>query len=135
MGFLSGRIAFILFIFLIFGVSIFASRSVAVYQFFSGYTSSSQQVEVTEEVLLERWAMAFPDIIVRLSKMSPRQQELFIEGSKSCLLSKCVARRFHLLVKMVRDVKRLTNLVKLLLWLSQKRFLVLLLLMLIFSYF
>ncbi len=79
MGFFSGRIAFILFIFLIFGVSIFASRSVAVYQFFSGYTSSSQQVEVTEGVLLERWAMAFPDIIVHLSKMSPRQQELFIE--------------------------------------------------------
>ncbi len=64
MGFLSGRIAFILFIFLILGVSIFASRSVAVYQFLSGYTSSFQQVEVTEVALLERWAMAFPDIIV-----------------------------------------------------------------------
>ncbi|WP_273717852.1 MULTISPECIES: hypothetical protein [Bartonella] len=84
MGFFSGRIAFILFIFLIFGVSIFASRSVVVHKFLSGYissssSSSSQQVEVTEELLLERWAMAFPDVIERLSKMSPQQQELFIE--------------------------------------------------------
>ncbi|WP_254492974.1 hypothetical protein [Bartonella sp. B1099] len=81
MGFFSGRIAFILFIFFIFGVSIFASRSVVVHKFLSGYvsSSSSHQVEVTEALLLERWAMAFPDIIVQLSKMSPQQQELFIE--------------------------------------------------------
>ncbi|WP_254474375.1 hypothetical protein [Bartonella sp. B1098] len=79
MGFFSSRIAFILFIFLIFGVSIFASRSVMVHKFLFGYVSSSHQVEVTEALLLERWAMAFPDIIVQLSKMSPQQQELFIE--------------------------------------------------------
>ncbi|WP_273758339.1 hypothetical protein [Bartonella sp. AU55XJBT] len=81
MGFFSSRIAFILFMFFIFGVSIFASRSVVSHKFFSGYvsSSSSQQVEVTEALLLERWAMAFPDVIERLSKMSPQQQELFIE--------------------------------------------------------
>ncbi|WP_175869208.1 hypothetical protein [Bartonella gabonensis] len=81
MGFFSSRIAFILFVFLIFAVGIFAPHSVTVQKFFSGYlsSSSSQQVEVTEELLLERWAMAFPDIIVHLSKMSPEQQELFIE--------------------------------------------------------
>ncbi|WP_273755102.1 hypothetical protein [Bartonella sp. MM73XJBT.G] len=85
MGFSSSRIVFILFIFLLFGVCIFASRSVVVHKFLSSYlfssssSSSSQQVEVTEALLLERWAMAFPDIIERLSKMSPQQQELFIE--------------------------------------------------------
>ncbi|QEE12481.1 hypothetical protein MNL01_05735 [Bartonella krasnovii] len=86
MGFFSSRIAFILFIFLFFGVAIFASRSVVVHKFLSSYlfsssssSSSSQQVEVTEALLLERWAMAFPDVIERLSKMSPQQQELFIE--------------------------------------------------------
>lgn len=83
MGFFSGRIVLILFMFLILGVSIFAPRSTVVQKFLSGYipssSSSSQQVAVTEAVLLERWAMAFPDIIVQLSKMSPQQQELFIE--------------------------------------------------------
>ncbi|EJF95177.1 hypothetical protein MEE_01219 [Bartonella elizabethae F9251 = ATCC 49927] len=79
MGFFSSRIALILFMFLILGISVFASRSVVVQKFFSSYTSSSQQVEVTEEWLLERWSMAFPDIIVHLSKMSPQQQEQFIE--------------------------------------------------------
>ncbi|WP_208440672.1 hypothetical protein [Bartonella raoultii] len=85
MGFFSGRIAFIFFIFLLFGVSIFASQSVVVHKLLSNYMfsssspSSSQQVEVTEALLLERWAMAFPDVIERLSKMSPQQRELFIE--------------------------------------------------------
>ncbi|WP_139413469.1 hypothetical protein [Bartonella mastomydis] len=83
MGFFSGRIALILFMFLILSVGIFAPRSAVVQKFLSGYisssSSSSQQVEVTEALLLERWAMAFPDIIVQLSKMSPQQQELFIE--------------------------------------------------------
>lgn len=81
MGFFSNRVALILFVFLIFGACILASRSVVVHKFLSGYisSSSSQQVEVTEELLLERWAMAFPDIIVHLSKMNPQQQEQFIE--------------------------------------------------------
>ncbi|WP_273789253.1 hypothetical protein [Bartonella sp. ML70XJBT] len=84
MGFSSSRIVFILFIFLLFGAAIFASRSVVVHKLLSSYlfsssSSSSQQVEVTEALLLERWAMAFPDVIERLSKMSPQQQELFIE--------------------------------------------------------
>ncbi len=85
MGFFSGRIAVILFMFLLFGVGIFASQSVVVHKLLSNYMfsssspSSSQQVEVTEALLLERWAMAFPDVIERLSKMSPQQRELFIE--------------------------------------------------------
>ncbi|QEE09529.1 hypothetical protein D1093_07920 [Bartonella kosoyi] len=83
MGFFSGRIVLILFMFLILGVGIFAPRSAVVHKFLSSYisssSSSSQQVEVTEALLLERWAMAFPDIIEHLSKMSPQQQELFIE--------------------------------------------------------
>ncbi|WP_039758932.1 hypothetical protein [Bartonella queenslandensis] len=79
MGFFSGRIALILFVFLIFGFSIFTSRRVVVHKFFPGDTSSFQQVEVTEELLLERWATAFPDVIERLSEMSPQQKELFVE--------------------------------------------------------
>lgn len=79
MGFFSGRIALILFMFLILGISVFGSRSVVVQKFFSGYISSSQQIEVTEELLLERWATAFPDVIEHLSKMSPQQKELFVE--------------------------------------------------------
>lgn len=83
----SGRVPLILFVFLIFGVSIFASRSGVFHKFFSGYASSFQQVEVTEELLLERWAMAFPDVIVRLSKMTPQQKELFIEQMHRVVVS------------------------------------------------
>ncbi|WP_375619649.1 MULTISPECIES: hypothetical protein [unclassified Bartonella] len=75
----SRRIVFILFVFFIFGAVFFASRSGAVYQFFSGRSSfSSQKLDVTEEELLERLSVSFPDIIKHLSKMSPQQQELFI---------------------------------------------------------
>ncbi|WP_375656173.1 MULTISPECIES: hypothetical protein [unclassified Bartonella] len=75
----SRRIVFILFMFFIFGAVFFASRSGAVYQFFSGRSSfSSQKLDVTEEELLERLSVSFPDIIKHLSKMSPQQQELFI---------------------------------------------------------
>ncbi|WP_375642095.1 MULTISPECIES: hypothetical protein [unclassified Bartonella] len=75
----SRRIIFILFVFFIFGAVFFASRSGAVYQFFSGRSSSSsQKLDVTEEELLERLSVSFPDIIKHLSKMSPQQQELFI---------------------------------------------------------
>ncbi|PIT70717.1 hypothetical protein CEV08_02680 [Bartonella tribocorum] len=85
MGIFSDRVPFILFMFLIFGVSIFAFRNGVVSKFFANYTSSShpQQVNVTDELLLERWIVAFPDFFVRfsahLSKMNPKQQELFIE--------------------------------------------------------
>ncbi|WP_375649684.1 hypothetical protein [Bartonella sp. OT172YNZD] len=79
MGSFLHRIIFILFVFFIFGAIFFASRSSAVYQFFSGRSSfSSQKFDVTEELLLERLSVSFPDIIKHLSKMSPQQQELFI---------------------------------------------------------
>ncbi|WP_375627054.1 MULTISPECIES: hypothetical protein [unclassified Bartonella] len=75
----SRRIVFILFMFFIFGAVFFASQSSAVYQFFSGRSSfSSQKLDVTEEELLERLSVSFPDIIKHLSKMSPQQQEVFI---------------------------------------------------------
>ncbi|WP_142416537.1 hypothetical protein [Bartonella massiliensis] len=80
MGFFWRRIIFILFVFFIFGASLFASRNVAVYRFFSDRSFSySQQIDVTEELLLERVLISFPDIIMHLSKMRPQQQELFIE--------------------------------------------------------
>ncbi|WP_375676340.1 MULTISPECIES: hypothetical protein [unclassified Bartonella] len=78
MGSFSHRIIFILFVFFIFGAVFFASQSSVVYQFFSGRSSSSQKLDVTEEELLERLSVSFPDIIKHLSKMDPQQQELFI---------------------------------------------------------
>ncbi|WP_375637660.1 MULTISPECIES: hypothetical protein [unclassified Bartonella] len=78
MGSFSHRIIFILFVFFIFGAVFFASQSSVVYQFFSGRSSSSQNLDVTEEELLERLSVSFPDIIKHLSKMDPQQQELFI---------------------------------------------------------
>ncbi|WP_330167863.1 hypothetical protein [Bartonella grahamii] len=76
----SRRIIFILFVFFIFFAVFFASRSGVVHQFFSGRSSfSSQQFDVTEELLLERFFVLFPDIIMHLSKMNSQQQKLFIE--------------------------------------------------------
>ncbi|WP_208440480.1 hypothetical protein [Bartonella raoultii] len=73
------RIFFILFVFSIFGASLFISRNFAVYRFSSDRSFSSSQVNVTEEALLERLAVSFPDIIVQLSKLNPEQQKRLIE--------------------------------------------------------
>ncbi|USP03425.1 hypothetical protein [Bartonella taylorii] len=74
------RIIFILFVFFVFFASLFASRNVAVYQFlFDRSFSSSQQVDITEEVLLEKLAVSFPDIIIHLSKLSSEQQKQLIQ--------------------------------------------------------
>ncbi|WP_425548547.1 hypothetical protein [Bartonella pachyuromydis] len=73
------RIVFVLFVFSVFFASIFSSRSVSVYQFLSDRSFSSPQVNITEEVLLERLTVSFPDIIMQLSKLSPEQRKKIIE--------------------------------------------------------
>ncbi|WP_317993494.1 hypothetical protein [Bartonella gliris] len=69
----------ILFVFVVFAASLLVSRNAAVYQFFFNRSFSSQQVDITEDMLLERLALSFPDIIIQLSKMNPQQQKQFIE--------------------------------------------------------
>ncbi|WP_208437443.1 hypothetical protein [Bartonella taylorii] len=79
MGFCWRRVFLILFMFLVFFVSLFAFRNASVHQFLFNRSFSSHQVHVTEEVLLERLAVSFPDIIAQLSKLNPRQQKQLIE--------------------------------------------------------
>ncbi|WP_208435977.1 hypothetical protein [Bartonella phoceensis] len=79
MGFYGHRIFLILFVFLVFFVSLFAFRNPSVYQFLFNRSFSSRQVDITEGELLERLAVSFPDIIVQLSRLSPEQQKKFIE--------------------------------------------------------
>ncbi len=79
MGFCWRRVFLILFMLLVFFVSLFAFRNVSVRQFLFNRSFSSHQVHVTEEALLERLSVSFPDIIVQLSKLSPRQQKKLIE--------------------------------------------------------
>ncbi|WP_406604221.1 hypothetical protein [Bartonella gliris] len=73
----------ILFVFVVFAASFLVSRNPAVYQFVYQFlfnrSFSSQQVDITEDMLLERLALSFPDIITQLSKMNPQQQKQFIE--------------------------------------------------------
>ncbi|WP_156850743.1 hypothetical protein [Bartonella refiksaydamii] len=73
------RVILILFVFCVFFASLFVSRNAAVYQFLFDRSFSSQQVDVTEEMLIERLAVSFPDIIMQLSKLSSEQQEKLIE--------------------------------------------------------
>ncbi|GAA5094744.1 hypothetical protein [Bartonella acomydis] len=81
------RIIFIVLVFFVFFASLFASRSVVVHKFlFNGSFSSSfertffsSQIDITEEVFLERVAVLFPDIIMHLSKLNPEQQKKLIE--------------------------------------------------------
>ncbi|WP_051013492.1 hypothetical protein [Bartonella florencae] len=81
------RVFFILLVFFAFFASLFASRNVAVRHFlfnrsFSSsfeHIFSSSQINITEEAFLERLAVFFPDIIVRLSKLSSEQQKKIIE--------------------------------------------------------
>ncbi|WP_019224430.1 hypothetical protein [Bartonella rattimassiliensis] len=88
MGSFGHRIVLILFMFSIFGAGLFALRSGTISQFLPGRSSfSSQQIDVTEEALLERLSVSFPDIIMRLSKMNPQQQELFIEKVRRDVVS------------------------------------------------
>ncbi|GAA5106515.1 hypothetical protein [Bartonella jaculi] len=79
MGFCWRRSILILFVFLVFAVSLFITRNPVVYQFFPARSFSSHQVNVTEGMLLEKLALSFPDIIVHLSRMNPQQQKQFIE--------------------------------------------------------
>ncbi|WP_455466977.1 hypothetical protein [Bartonella sp. B39] len=79
MGFCWRRIVFVLFVFLVFFVSFFTFRNASVYRFLFKRSFSSQQVDVTEEALLERLAVSFPDIITQLSKLDPEQQKQLIE--------------------------------------------------------
>lgn len=80
MGFCWHRIVLILFVFLIFGACMFASQNVAVYKFFVNKSfSSSDEMHVTEDMLLERLAVSLPDLVKRLSKMNPQQQKQLIE--------------------------------------------------------
>ncbi|MBX4335061.1 hypothetical protein [Bartonella raoultii] len=81
MGFCWRRIVLIALIFLIFGASMFASRSVILYDFLVNKfsSSSSDQLHLTEDMLLERLAVSLPDVIKRLSQMNPHQQKQLIE--------------------------------------------------------
>ncbi|AGF76075.1 hypothetical protein [Bartonella vinsonii] len=87
MGFCWRRILFVLFVFFIFFASLFASRNVAVHKFLFGGSFSSQQVDVTEEILLERLAVLFPDIITQLSKLNSEQQKQLIEEFRRDVIS------------------------------------------------
>ncbi|WP_208434048.1 hypothetical protein [Bartonella taylorii] len=83
----------ILFVFIVFGASLVIFRNAAVYQFlFKRSFSSPQQVDVTEEMLLERLASSFPDIINQLSKMNPQQQKKFIEQVRRDTIAAASAR-------------------------------------------
>ncbi|WP_455481626.1 hypothetical protein V4P56_03825 [Bartonella sp. B35(2025)] len=87
MGFCWRRIILILFVFLMFATSLFVSRGGTFYQFVFDRAFSSRQINVTEEVfvdvtqglLLEKLAVSFPDVIMKLSKMSSQQKREFIE--------------------------------------------------------
>ncbi|VEJ45635.1 hypothetical protein [Bartonella vinsonii] len=87
MGFCWHRVVFSLFIFFIFVASLFASRNIAVHKFLFGRSFFSQQVDVTEEMLLERLAVLFPDIIMQLSKLNPEQQKQLIEEFRRDVVS------------------------------------------------
>ncbi|EJF78659.1 Uncharacterised protein [Candidatus Bartonella washoeensis] len=69
----------IFFVFLVFAASLFAFRNPFIYRFFSDRSFTSHQVNITEDMILERLASSFPDIIVNLSKLSSQQQKQFIE--------------------------------------------------------
>lgn len=86
------RCVFALFVFMVFGVGLFISRSGVVYQFLFKRSFSSQQVDVTEEMLLERLALSFPGIISQLSKMNPQQQKKFIEQVRRDTIAAAAAR-------------------------------------------
>ncbi|MBB5073168.1 hypothetical protein HNQ69_000272 [Bartonella callosciuri] len=73
------RLLLILFVFFVFAASLFASRNAAVYRFISDRSFSPQSVNVTEDIILERLATSFPDIIDHLSKISVQQQKQLIE--------------------------------------------------------
>ncbi|WP_409360786.1 hypothetical protein ACRPOS_005360 [Bartonella heixiaziensis] len=81
MGFCWRRSVLILFVFFVFAASLFVSRNGAVYKvlFDRSFSSHQVNVNVTEGMLLERLALSFPDIVVKLSKMNPQQQKQFIE--------------------------------------------------------
>ncbi|EJF86313.1 hypothetical protein [Candidatus Bartonella washoeensis] len=87
MGFYWHRSVLIFFVFLVFAASLFVFRNSAFYGFFSDRSVSSHQMrsvsshqmDVTGDMLLERFALSFPDIITKISKMNPQQQKQFIE--------------------------------------------------------
>lgn len=87
MKFSENRIIFIFFVFSIFGASLFVSRSVAVRQFLFNRTLSSPQINVTEEMLLEKFTVSFPDIVMQLSKLNPEQQKKLIEKVRHDMVS------------------------------------------------
>ncbi|MCZ2158331.1 hypothetical protein NPX99_03405 [Bartonella sp. 220] len=95
MGFCWRRIVFGMFIFFIFIASLFASRNVTVHKFLFGRSfssqHSSQQVNLTEEILLERLSTLFPDIIMELSKLNPEQQKQLIEEFRRDVVSAAFA--------------------------------------------
>ncbi|WP_273719856.1 MULTISPECIES: hypothetical protein [unclassified Bartonella] len=81
------RIIFIFFVFSVFGASLFVSRSVTAYRFLSDRSFSSPQVNITEEVLLEKFAVSFPDVIMQLSKLKPEQQKKLIEKMRHDIIA------------------------------------------------
>ncbi|EJF97510.1 hypothetical protein MEI_01204 [Bartonella vinsonii subsp. arupensis Pm136co] len=87
MGFCWRRVLFGLFIFFIFIASLFASRNITVYQLLLERSFPSHEVDVTEEMLLERLAIFFPDIIIQLSKLDPEQQKQLIEEVRRDVIS------------------------------------------------
>ncbi|EJF88263.1 hypothetical protein ME1_00721 [Bartonella vinsonii subsp. arupensis OK-94-513] len=87
MGFCWRRVLFGLFIFFIFIASLFASRNITVYQLLLERSFPSHEVDVTEEMLLERLAIFFPDIIIQLSKLDPEQQKKLIEEVRRDVIS------------------------------------------------
>lgn len=87
MGFCWRRIFLILFMFLVFFASVFVFRSTSTQKFLFNRSFSSPKVDVTEEVLLERLAISFPELIKQLSKLSPKQQKQFIEYMRRTTVS------------------------------------------------
>ncbi|EJF75694.1 hypothetical protein HWV54_01480 [Bartonella alsatica] len=77
-SFFGHRILLIFFVFFVFFASFFASRNASVYQLFDR-SFSSPKINITQEILLERLAVFFPDIIKNLSKLKPEQQKQLIE--------------------------------------------------------
>ncbi|WP_375655932.1 hypothetical protein, partial [Bartonella sp. AA83SXKL] len=57
----------------------FVSRNPSVYRFLFNRSFSSNQVSVTEGMLIERLEVFFPGLIRELSKLNPQQQKQFIE--------------------------------------------------------
>ncbi|AGF74726.1 hypothetical protein BAnh1_08500 [Bartonella australis AUST/NH1] len=75
-------IILILFISLIFVSAFLVYRVFLSYQFVFNGNSLSQQVNLTEDILLERPAVSAPDAIEKISKMSVQQKRQIIEQAR-----------------------------------------------------